>query len=139
MIDWSTIKSEYISSNISQRSIAEKYGVSYNTLKSRAGRESWAKEKEKVYRKITAKTSKKIQKAEFDRIDAIFEMWDKLLKKIESAIGQMEQNGMVDVTKMRQIVQCLRDLKEILKSCEAGDNAGMVKLDYVLEHIEGNI
>ncbi len=139
MIDWSTIKSEYISSNISQRSIAEKYGVSYNTLKSRAVRESWAKEKEKVYRKITAKTSKKIQKAEFDRIDAIIEMWDKLLKKIEAAMEQLEQNGMVDVTKMRQIVQCLRDLKEIIKNCDSVDGAGMTKLDYVLEHIDGNI
>ena len=41
MPDWAAIKEEYITGDIGLRSIAEKHGVSFNTIKDRAKREGW--------------------------------------------------------------------------------------------------
>ena len=45
MADWDKIKNEYITTNISQRAISQKYGVSFNTLKERAAKEQWAQQR----------------------------------------------------------------------------------------------
>lgn len=44
-VDWAKIRNEYISTGISTRKLAEKYGVSANTLQARAKREKWAFER----------------------------------------------------------------------------------------------
>ena len=58
-IDWIKIRNEYISSQISQRKLAEKYNISYSTLKDRSRREKWADSKKIVHCKIAAKTEQK--------------------------------------------------------------------------------
>jgi len=40
-MDWTRIKKEYITSDISIRSLAKKNGISYSTLQRRATRENW--------------------------------------------------------------------------------------------------
>lgn len=40
-MDWTRIKKEYISSDISIRALAKKHGISYSTLQHRATREDW--------------------------------------------------------------------------------------------------
>lgn len=42
-IDWNAIRAEYIGGGISQRKLAEKYGVPWPTLRDRASREKWQK------------------------------------------------------------------------------------------------
>jgi len=58
-VDWLKIRLEYETMNTSYRKIADKYGVSFNTLKGRAKRENWAKSKEETHHKITTKTLQK--------------------------------------------------------------------------------
>ena len=45
-MDWDAIKQEYISTNISQRELAEKYGVSVSSLGKRCASEGWSQNKE---------------------------------------------------------------------------------------------
>ena len=40
-IDWETIKSEYVTTNISQKTLAEKYGISKNAVQYRCAVERW--------------------------------------------------------------------------------------------------
>lgn len=49
MPDWASIKEEYITGDIGMRTIAEKYKVSFNTLKDRVKREGWG-ESRRIYR-----------------------------------------------------------------------------------------
>ena len=42
MADWEKIKAEYIKGGTSYRKLSEKHGVSFGTLKRRAGLEKWA-------------------------------------------------------------------------------------------------
>lgn len=93
-IDWNAIKAEYIGGGISQRKIAEKYGVSYNTLKDKANREHWNEQREKAHIKITAKSHQKMIDAASDNAAIAQRIKQKLLIKLEKEIDSLpEQLG----------------------------------------------
>lgn len=54
-VDWNTLKAEYIAGGISYRELAEKHGVSENTLRRRAAKEKWRQERHKSDTKTTQK------------------------------------------------------------------------------------
>lgn len=91
-VNWIKIKLEYETTNISQRKIADKYGVSYNTLKDKSKRESWVKSKKDIHRKITAKTQQKtvekISDEDSDRNFKHLKSWDKLLAEVDSRVNE---------------------------------------------------
>lgn len=58
--DWSAIRAEYIAGGISLRKLAEKHGVSFNTLKYRAKVERWKGDADTVYHKVTTQLPQKI-------------------------------------------------------------------------------
>ncbi|MBQ7900826.1 MAG: hypothetical protein IJ365_02525 [Clostridia bacterium] len=135
------IKNEYISTDISQRKLAEKHDISFNTLKAKANKEKWSDEKKQLYHKITTKvqqeTSEKIVKNEVERITDIVKLSDKVIEKIEKAIGQLEnavvngevvETGIVDTYKLRQIVQSMKDLKDITDSSKVADKDNSVNI-----------
>lgn len=53
-VDWARIRAEYVRGGVSQRDLAAKHGISYNTLKDRAARESWGSQAQQAHRKVTA-------------------------------------------------------------------------------------
>ena len=57
--NWIEIKNEYITSNISQRKLAEKHDIPYITLRQRAEKEKWYAEKKKNMDKVIAMTAQK--------------------------------------------------------------------------------
>jgi hypothetical protein len=99
-VDWIKIRTEYETSNLSQRKVAEKHGVSFNTLKDRAKREGWAKSKAETHQKITTKTLQKtvvkIAEREADRNARHISLLDKVLDKAEQVIDN-ELNTHLDM------------------------------------------
>lgn len=65
-VDWNTVKAEYVAGGISQRAIAEKYGISWSTLQKRAQKEKWAKVRQAASDKIVEKTVQKAAKMNAD-------------------------------------------------------------------------
>ena len=98
--DWVAIRTEYETSNLSQRKLAEKNGVSYPTLRDRCNREGWAKSKDNTRSKIVAKTLQKtvtkIATKESDRNARHISLYDKILDKAELVIDN-ELNVFVDM------------------------------------------
>jgi len=98
--NWIKIRTEYETTSISYRKIAEKYGVSFNTLKDRAKREGWAKSKEETQRKITTatlqKTVVKIAERESDRNARHIALIDMILDKAEKVVSE-ELNTHIDM------------------------------------------
>lgn len=131
-IDWLKIRNEYITTEISQRDISKKYNISWNTLSKRANREEWAKKRKEYYNNSANRsqqilTEKNAEKA-VNRIESILKIADTISPKIEKAVSQLElmlisgeaiDTGVVDTYKLRQVVQSLKDLKEIV----SGDTA----------------
>ena len=60
-IDWLAIKNDYINGGGSYRKLAEKYGVKFASLRSRAEKESWTKLREEQQHKTSTKTAQKTQ------------------------------------------------------------------------------
>lgn len=88
MVDWIAIRTEYETTSTSYRKLAEKYGVSFPTLRDRAKRESWIKSKEKTRDKIITKTLQKtvtkISTLEASRNVRHLQVWDKILSRVDS-------------------------------------------------------
>ena len=149
-VDWITIKNEYINTSISQRKLAEKYKISFNTLKIRANKEHWADAKKEQYNKINTtiqqKTADKIVDAEVDRLTELLKLTDEAQKQIATAMSQLgkymdmfgniHESDIIDVVKLKKLVSAMKDIKEIVKVDTGND---MRKLDEVLGKIEGNI
>ena len=57
--EWNKMKAEYISGNISQQELADKYGVPYPTLRDRANEEKWADIRKGARNKAIEKTIEK--------------------------------------------------------------------------------
>ena len=149
-VNWNKVKNEYITTDISQRKIAEKYNIPRSTLENKARKEKWKDERDKYRVKLEVelrqKTADKIVKIEVDRIANVIALSDLLAEKIKIAIEQLDnvvvdgeprETGIVDTYKLRQVVQCTKDLKDIVRG--DSDSNDIKRLDAVLDKIEGNI
>lgn len=65
--NWIKIRTEYETSDISYRKLADKHSVSFNTLKDRAIRELWKKRKEESHNEIATKTQQKAREKISDK------------------------------------------------------------------------
>lgn len=103
--DWIAIRNEYASTDISTRELAEKYGISYNTVKDRASREKWAEMRDDQHRKITAKTQQEtanvVAKDEAGRVARLLRIADRLMDKTEQALGELDQQAVKHVEKVK--------------------------------------
>lgn len=85
-MDWKRIKAEYIAGGTSYRKLAEKYGVSFNTLKTRAKEEQWYELRQQKDHKTTTKVIENLSDKESKIDDTYFRCVDKLMRKAEELI-----------------------------------------------------
>lgn len=108
--DWLTLKTEYITTDISYRKLANKYHVPYSEI-SRIGKaEDWVGLRDQYRAELESKTIEKIMKAEAARASKIYSVADKLLMKIEKMVDQDEP---LSDRSIRALTAAVRDLKEI--------------------------
>lgn len=92
--NWLKIKNEYLSTNISQRELAKKYGISFNSLKDRANKEKWYVLKKKQHNKITTKTQQKTEdfliQSEIERLKKLHYATDLMLERLLEAVTQLD-------------------------------------------------
>ena len=110
MTDWNAIKAEYIRGGISYRKIAEKYGVSFNTLKTVAIREKWTDLRQQASNTATTKLVDRIGGQQASRSAKILDVADKLLDKISETIDMMD---VVSSQSLKNFTSALKDLKDI--------------------------
>ena len=110
MADWQTIKTEYITTDISYRKLADKYGVSTTQICNVGRKEKWVEQREQYLNKVTAKTIEKTSQQEANRAAKIHSVADKLLAKIEKMVDQEEP---ISEKGIRALTAAVKDLKEI--------------------------
>ena len=108
-MDWKRIKAEYIAGGTSYRKLAEKYGVSFNTLKTRAKEEQWYSLRQQKDHKTTTKIVETLSNKDAEKAIDIIDVADKLLGKISELADTM----VVDTQSFKQLTSALKDLKEI--------------------------
>lgn len=85
---WTEIRLEYATTGLSYRKLAEKHGVSFNTLKARAKRENWVKNKNGYQEALTTKT---LQKAATKASDTCVKQLVKVGRAAEIATSVIEK------------------------------------------------
>lgn len=96
-IDWNTIYAEYIGGGISQRKLAQKYGISVDILLKKANREHWKQDKEKASNKAAKKAQQKIAVAAADNAT----LAEDLKRKILLRLKRIEEKYPMDATEVR--------------------------------------
>ena len=110
MVDWKAIETEYITTDISYRKLAQKYGVGASTLYAKGSKEKWVEKKEQYQSKTVAKTLEKTSQQEANRAAKMMSVADKLLLKIEALVDRPEP---LNEKAIRSLTAAVKDLKEI--------------------------
>ena len=108
-MDWKRIKAEYIAGGTSYRKLAEKYGVSFNTLKTRAKEEQWYNLRQQKDHRTTTKIVEKLSDEDAETAVDIIGVADKLLGKISELMDAIP----LDTQSMKHLTSALKDLKDI--------------------------
>ena len=117
MIDWNAIKTEYIITDLSYRTLSHKYKVSFSRLSQVAASEKWREERKKyrenVVKRVVQKTAEKTSDEEVNRIQRVMKISDELVQAVERSMNELMQEEQIDTYKLRQIIQSLKDIKDI--------------------------
>ena len=81
-VPWTKIRREYLSNEISQAALAEKYGVPVKTLESRAAKEGWTALRRKTWEKIREREPERMARAYGKRFERVTNL---LLERLENA------------------------------------------------------
>ena len=113
-MDWAAIKKEYITTNISQRALSRKHGISARSITDRSKREGWVDLRRQNFDKTVAKT---IERAS----DIAAEVNARLYKSANKALDRLD--GMLDREEgsIKEITGALKDLKVVLDAKSEAD------------------
>ena len=109
-MNWKKIKAEYIAGDTSYRKLAEKYGVSFSTLKEIARREKWTDLKDQARHKADTKFADLMGERQANRSAKIIDVADMLLDKITNTLNMMD---VVDSQSIKHFTSALKDIKDI--------------------------
>jgi transposase-like protein len=107
-VDWKRIKAEYIAGGTSYRKLAEKYGVSFSTLRKVAAKEQWTELRNKTRAKMDTKISDTVSDIEADKAVNIIDVADKLLSKIVEVAEMVS-----DPDSIKKLASAIKDIKDI--------------------------
>lgn len=120
MIDWKTIETEYVTTDISHRKLAEKYDVGRSRISEVASKEKWREKRDKYRAKTVAKAVDTVGKKQAERTARLIGVSDLLLNKVKSLLEG--NNGLlVDTSVMKDISVILKNLKDIQMIKSAAD------------------
>ena len=103
MEDWLKIKTEYITTDISYRKLAEKYSISKNRIADRGRDEGWPEMRVQFRDKTVTKSLEKISEKKAKKAARVEDLADKLLIKLEQAIEEIDQTMVTHKTKTKDI------------------------------------
>ena len=89
--DWEKIKTEYVTGDMSQRELAEKYGVSSSRLWHRASDEEWRKQRAEYRQKVSKKTLNKLASRDASNMAKMEAITDNLVDMVVEISKQTDQ------------------------------------------------
>ena len=101
-IDWVKIKTEYVTTGISQRELANKYNLSLSGISKRAKAEDWVKRRQSYQNRRASKVERKVIERDAEKVltqmERLSKATDRLLEKVEIAIEQLDRYVLVQTT-----------------------------------------
>lgn len=122
-VDWKKIKKEYIAGGISYRKLAEKHGVSFNTLEKVARREGWCELRRQADEKAATRVVEAVSSRNA-RLDKAVDLALEAACKYLTAPGQLRAVDLKDVT---TALKNLRDLKGIKSEADMEEQRARIE------------
>ena len=120
-MNWRKIKAEYIAGGISQRALAEKYGVPFGTLQRRTRKEQWTAKRKAAEEKAIEKVSQKRAEKAADNAVTLQRIKAKLLNKVETMIDNFPDTNAGEMRERignTDYIYRLKDLAAVYASLE---------------------
>lgn len=109
MADWQKIRAEYITTDISYRKLADKYGLDQATVARRAKKEDWVSKRQHHADKTQAKILSADTKNKADRASRLMTVADKLLKKVEVLV---DKDDYLSAGAIKNLSDALKNIRE---------------------------
>ena len=149
-VDWNTVKAEYVAGGISQRAIAEKYGISWSTLQKRAQKEKWAKVRQAASDKIVEKTVQKAAKMNADNatlaadikrkgLVILNNLFDDFAKVKATEHRDYKGRNLTDIKRLRDLTAAYKDLTDDMKPADGNSNELLHDLGVIMGDGETNV
>jgi len=128
--DWTAIKAEYINSRISTRSLAQKHGVPYPTLRKRAEKENWVQERAQQERKTVAEVSQKtaeaVATAEAERATVLCSISTKAARFLDERLDNLIGSG-AKAYEIKAIMETARIIRDMDKDSAHAEDDPLMK------------
>ena len=147
-IDWVKIRTEYVTTGISQRELANKYNLSLSGISKKAKAEDWVKKRESYQNRRATKVERKVIERDVEKtwtqMERLAKATDKLLEKVEIAIEQLDKVIVVETVNTVKNVKLKNGNKRVTtksrkaKSSKVSvlDRKGLQELSTTLKNIK---
>ena len=96
MIDWATVKAEYVSGTMSVAKLADRYGISVSSISKKCASEHWQELRKQNQSETANKIAKKINtekvKKTVREIDRVVAVASKLITKLNRAVNELDKD-----------------------------------------------
>lgn len=120
-MSWRKLKAEYIAGGISQRKLAEKYGVNPNLLMRHANKEGWNAKRKAAESKALERVEQKTADEVADNAVTLHRIKAKLLKRVESMIDGFPDTNAAEMREKignTDYIYRLKDLAAVYSALE---------------------
>lgn len=113
-IDWTAIRTEYITTGIGYRALAKKHGVSYTAIAAKGNKERWVDQRDRHNIKTTSNIVDAICDEKVDRAARLQNAADKLLEIVEAHLAGDPKE--ITSQALKQISGVLKDIKDVQRT-----------------------
>lgn len=96
LIDWATVKAEYVSGTMSAAKLADRYGISVSSISKKCASEHWQELRKQNQSETANKIAKKINtekvKKTVREIDRVVAVASKLITKLNRAVNELDKD-----------------------------------------------
>ena len=120
-VNWRKIKAEYIAGGISQRAIAQKYGISQATVERRAKKEKWTAKRRQAEGRSIEKVTEKKAEAIADNAVLIERIKTGLLQRLVGMVEEYPDKNAAEIKKKENgalLIYRMKDIAAVLSVLE---------------------
>ena len=141
MIDWKTIELEYVTSDISQEKLAQKFGIGRSRLGQYASKEKWREKRDKHRAKTVEKAVNAVGTKQANMAAKLYETGGMLLDTVKRLIDE-NPDMLADTSSMKDVSVVLKNLKDLMSVKSEADmleqEARIAKLRKEAEKDDGS-
>ena len=113
MIDWKTIETEYVTTDISHRELATKYGIGRSRLSQYASKEKWREKRDKHRAKTVSKAVNSIGTKQAEMAAKLYGVGGLLLDRVKLLLEDNPEL-LADTSSMKDVSVVLKNLKDLM-------------------------